>query len=555
MVGKALLVLVTALATAGPQLDRLDRTRGLAVVGPDTVKVADLDAEIAASLAATEGSGQLPRLDPDGVLRRLIQNRLLEQEGYRMKADQYSSVRNQMQEFVRLQAVNALLDSVSALRPGSTPEKPEDLLGKVTTTRRYAHILVKDEAQARVLRDSLQHGVPFGDLARRHSVDETASAGGDLGWAPEGAYVDRFEAAAKTLRLHEIAGPVQTEFGWHLITLNAVQNDTLNSLDMARDLLDAREKGRRSQAVGEFVKSLRDRYRVTVNEGLLSRLDYESADPAVQKELQSSDSTLAVLPGGKLTVRGLTREIHFKYFHGTGGRPDAAAVRDRIFQDWLTETLLSHEARIRGFDRRSEIVDRARREERRLVREEVLGSILEYEFKPGAADVESYYRRHLSVFTPQPRVKLWSALLPDEQAARMFRSKLDGGAGFRWLTDRTPAASAQPAPYPADWIDPQGVGLKAGTYGEGTTIGPIALPEGWAVAQVAAVEQVKPDLLEQCRERVVRAMRNERNRTVLEQALSRLEADTGVTILDGARAAVSERIEGWRASTAKGGRS
>ncbi len=61
--------------------------RPLAVVGADTLTTDDLDSEISATLAEAQGR-KLPSFDPDAVLKRLIQNRLLEQEGYRTGADQ-----------------------------------------------------------------------------------------------------------------------------------------------------------------------------------------------------------------------------------------------------------------------------------------------------------------------------------------------------------------------------------------------------------------------------------------------------------------------------------
>lgn len=66
----------------------------------------------------------------------------------------------------------------------------------------------------------LRAGGDFAALARAHSQDASAAAGGDLGYFPRGRMVPRFEEAVFALHPGEVAGPVATEFGWHLIRLD-----------------------------------------------------------------------------------------------------------------------------------------------------------------------------------------------------------------------------------------------------------------------------------------------------------------------------------------------
>lgn len=57
----------------------------------------------------------------------------------------------------------------------------------------------------------------FAQLAREHSQDGSASAGGDLGWANPGMFVPEFEDVMNRLALQEIADPLVSRFGVHLI--------------------------------------------------------------------------------------------------------------------------------------------------------------------------------------------------------------------------------------------------------------------------------------------------------------------------------------------------
>lgn len=69
---------------------------------------------------------------------------------------------------------------------------------------------------AAVLREA-RGGKDFGELARQHSKDGSAQAGGDLGWFKKGRMVAPFENAAFKAKIGEIVGLVRTPFGVHII--------------------------------------------------------------------------------------------------------------------------------------------------------------------------------------------------------------------------------------------------------------------------------------------------------------------------------------------------
>ena len=68
----------------------------------------------------------------------------------------------------------------------------------------------------------------FTDFATRLSNDSSSAVrGGDLGMSTAGGYVAEFSSAAKALAIGEISQPVKTQFGWHLIRLDAKAGDSL----------------------------------------------------------------------------------------------------------------------------------------------------------------------------------------------------------------------------------------------------------------------------------------------------------------------------------------
>ena len=82
----------------------------------------------------------------------------------------------------------------------------------------------------------LRDGADFAALAAEHSQDPAnADSGGDLGWITQGMMVPEFEQAMFALEVGELsAEPVKTEFGYHLIRVEAKEAGTVKPLDEVR---------------------------------------------------------------------------------------------------------------------------------------------------------------------------------------------------------------------------------------------------------------------------------------------------------------------------------
>jgi len=83
---------------------------------------------------------------------------------------------------------------------------------------RARHVLVKTAAEAAAAKQRLDGGEDFAKVAREMSTDTSnAATGGDLGWFGRGRMVRPFEEAAFGAAIGQVVGPVQTQFGYHLI--------------------------------------------------------------------------------------------------------------------------------------------------------------------------------------------------------------------------------------------------------------------------------------------------------------------------------------------------
>jgi len=81
-----------------------------------------------------------------------------------------------------------------------------------------SHILVDDEETAKEIKQKLDNGEDFAELAKKYSTDTTTKdKGGDLGYFTKGKMEKEFENAAFSLKVGEISNPVKTQYGYHII--------------------------------------------------------------------------------------------------------------------------------------------------------------------------------------------------------------------------------------------------------------------------------------------------------------------------------------------------
>ena len=98
------------------------------------------------------------------------------------------------------------------------------------------HILVADEDTALAAITALRDGESFAALAGAISTDPgSASRGGELGEAYVGNYVPEFRRAIEETEIGEIAGPIESEFGFHVLQVRSKEQRTGADVESQRE--------------------------------------------------------------------------------------------------------------------------------------------------------------------------------------------------------------------------------------------------------------------------------------------------------------------------------
>ncbi len=224
----------TTTEEAAPAYQEAGRDTVLATVNGTEITVGHL---IAAAQALPEQYRQLPpEVLFDGVLTQLVQQQVLADSVDGISAQVQIEMDNELRILQAGSAVQAFLDTAVTDEQIQARYDEQYSAENAQTEYNAAHILVATQDEAQAVLDRVNAGEDFAALAQELSTDTGSGAnGGDLGWFTAEMMVQPFSDAVMVMEPGTIAGPVETQFGWHIIRLNEARPQAAPPLDMVRD--------------------------------------------------------------------------------------------------------------------------------------------------------------------------------------------------------------------------------------------------------------------------------------------------------------------------------
>lgn len=218
---------------------------------------------------------------PDAVLFPGILDQLVQQEALAARGDGRLSrgaelaLENERRAYIAGETANAI--AAAAVTEEAIAEAYARTYADAAPGIEWnaAHILLATEEEALAVRAELDAGADFAQVARERSTGPSGANAGELGWFGPGMMVAPFEEAVAAMAPGEIAGPVQTQFGWHVIRLNEVRMKEVPRLeDVRADIEAALRRSAIEAAVAEATEAATiERPAGEIDPALLRRFD------------------------------------------------------------------------------------------------------------------------------------------------------------------------------------------------------------------------------------------------------------------------------------------
>jgi peptidyl-prolyl cis-trans isomerase C len=207
----------------------------------------------------------------DGLLEQMIQQILLAGElGTPTRAEQMQ-IENQQTAMAAGLEVQRLL--ATAVSDEALKAAYDARFANAEPELEYnaSHILVASKEEADAIVAELAAGGDFAEIAKTKSTDPGSGAnGGELGWFGNGMMVKPFEDAIVAAKVGEVTGPVQSQFGWHIIKVNETRVKAAPALDEVRAELEDELKD----------KAVQDAIAAATAKAQITRNEIEGLDPA-----------------------------------------------------------------------------------------------------------------------------------------------------------------------------------------------------------------------------------------------------------------------------------
>ena len=197
-----------------------------ALVNNEPIYFGDVELEAAAQGRIEPGDpfdAEHPDYQP--VLDQLIDQRLLAQEAVRLGLDTGPLARRRLEAGRERILGNVLVENLVA---SEVTEAAIDImyseqvkLQQLDDEVRLRHILVETEGEATAIKQELDAGGDFTDLAFRNSIDiRTRIDGGNFGWVSPNELVEPFPAIIGDTTVGEESDPFESEQGWHILRVD-----------------------------------------------------------------------------------------------------------------------------------------------------------------------------------------------------------------------------------------------------------------------------------------------------------------------------------------------
>ncbi|WP_075720705.1 peptidylprolyl isomerase [Roseburia sp. 499] len=125
------------------------------------------------------------------------------------------------------------------------------------------HILVETEDSANDIAKEIADGLAFEEAAKKYSTCPSKEQGGDLGYFSRGQMVPEFEKAAFEGEIGKVIGPVQTQFGYHLIRVEDKKEGSVIPFEQVKDQIHQQLiQNKQKEVYDAKVKELETKYGV-----------------------------------------------------------------------------------------------------------------------------------------------------------------------------------------------------------------------------------------------------------------------------------------------------
>ncbi len=274
----------------------------------EIVRVNDVSISLDEFRQISEGQsleGKMRLLSEKG-LRDFLENyvvtrELISQEAKKKGYEKNPEIQLKIENFKKMMLMDALMEEVlkgkTEVSESELQQYYKENQDRFTEPQeiKIRHIFVTSDAALKEVLTGLSKKENFAKLAETYNMDKSREDGGNLGWIKRGQLAPsfaQFEEAAFSLKNRgEISEVVQTGLGYHLIQLDEKRGSALRPYDKVKERIRYfLQTKKRQDAYLQYVKELKSKARITVNEKLWAEEEKKMSKPTEEEPRKDKPS-------------------------------------------------------------------------------------------------------------------------------------------------------------------------------------------------------------------------------------------------------------------------
>lgn len=388
-------------------------------------------------------------LDLMQYVQKLIDDRLIIEEAYRMGLDQDPEIQEARRAYILRESVVRLYDEEIAKKARFRKDDIRDYYKRNYEQIHIKLMEVEAEKEAEEILKQLQEGANFEQLAKRYSIHASREEGGDIGTIKFGSLDLAIKEAISELRPGEVSGIVQAKSKYYVVKLEERKEAPEEEFEevkkqIEKKLRKEREKGRSD----EYLRYLRSKASIKIHNDVLSAIKIEEPGKWLRDSRPVVEVNGAILTAGEFSER----------FQAALSRRDVIAnekLKEDIINSWIDRKLVDDKAISRHYEREPDLNRIIRRYKDQIIKKIFCQKVIIPKITLSEETLKDYYLKHQESFLKPVQLRLRQITVKSIGDAQDIVNQLRNGADFAWLAKRHSIDSTAPKGGVIGWLTRQ----------------------------------------------------------------------------------------------------
>ncbi len=392
----------------------------LALIDGEPVTTGDLEYSLQIAhrrekLSATK------KLDIPQYVQKLIDDRLIVQEAFRMGIDRDPVIQGKISDYVLRESVVRLYNEEVVEKAAVTDEDSKKYFEEHFEVFTLDIIETSTEQDAMAILAALQRGEPFETYSRQYPSSLPREEGKQYVFS-RNSMPASIRSAVDGLRTGEVSSVISSGDRYSIIKLLSLQTqsgeDLANTKKRIKNQLKNQKIKERSDA---YLAQLRNEAGITVDRDLLASIRFTSAGE--RDQWLKDERVLAQVHDKILTAGEFTERL---------SSVDETAKEARL-NTWVDHAVVDHEALSRQYDLRTDLKDQLHRYKSHLIKNAFIKNLVDSKISIADDEVKEYYANHQDDYLKPDKYKVQQITLKSEAEAQDVLTNLQRDANFSWL--------------------------------------------------------------------------------------------------------------------------